>query len=80
MSTPFRLLIDGALVEGASLLPVVNPALGTPFADAPRADAALLEQAVAAANRAFPAWAARPWAERAAIVGALGDAVEARAD
>ncbi|HWU73167.1 MAG TPA: aldehyde dehydrogenase family protein, partial [Sphingomonas sp.] len=57
MDHQFRLLIDGALVEGASSFDVINPALDAPFAQCPKADAAMLEAAIAAAKRAFPAWA-----------------------
>jgi acyl-CoA reductase-like NAD-dependent aldehyde dehydrogenase len=77
---PFRLLIDGALVEGAATAEVVNPATGRPFATAPRADAAQLEQALMAAKRAFPGWAHTGWAERQAILVAIADALEARID
>ena len=43
---PYRLLIDGTLVDGAGTIEVVNPATGRPFATAPVADAAQVEQAV----------------------------------
>ena len=74
----FRLVIDGALHDGASSFEVVNPATGEPFARCPKADTALLETAVAAARRAFPTWAATPINERAALVVRVADAVEAR--
>ncbi|MBO9709511.1 MAG: aldehyde dehydrogenase family protein [Caulobacter sp.] len=48
-----ELLIDGAL-------DVINPATGKVFATSPRADQAQAEIAIAAAKRAFPAWAALP--------------------
>jgi len=79
MDHQFRLLIDGALVAGASSFDVINPALDAPFALCPKADAAMLETAIAAAKRAFPAWAATPMAERGARVKALAAALEARA-
>ncbi|MGE4321692.1 MAG: aldehyde dehydrogenase family protein [Sphingobium sp.] len=75
-----RLLIDGRLVDGERSGPVVNPATGQPFADAPRAGRDQVEQAVAAANRAFPVWSATSVEQRAAAIGALADAVAARAD
>lgn len=74
----FRLLIDGALVPGAAELPVMNPATGRSFANAARADAEQLEQSVAAARRAFPAWAALGWSERRRMLEALADAMETR--
>lgn len=76
----FHLLIDGALHPGATTFDVINPATAEPFAQCPKADAALLDTAVAAAKRAFPGWAATPAAERAALVGKLADALDARAE
>jgi acyl-CoA reductase-like NAD-dependent aldehyde dehydrogenase len=76
----YRMLIDGVLTDGAASLEVVNPATGEVLANAPRADAAQLDAAVAAAKRAFPAWAALQTGERRAKLEALADAVEARAD
>jgi acyl-CoA reductase-like NAD-dependent aldehyde dehydrogenase len=57
---------------------VINPATGKPFAQCPKADAALLDQAVAAAKAAFPAWSARPADERAALIEKIVDALQAR--
>jgi acyl-CoA reductase-like NAD-dependent aldehyde dehydrogenase len=78
MDHEYRLLIDGALVPGVSMFDVVNPATGSAFASAPKADEALLERAVAAAKRALPAWSALPVDERAALVNKLADALDAR--
>lgn len=76
----FALLIDGQLVAGASTLEVVNPATGGVFALAPRADAAQAESAIAAARRAFPAWAARSYADRSDYLTRLAGAMQARAE
>ena len=73
-----RLLIDGELVEGALTLDVVNPATGEVFATCARADERQLEQAVAAAKRSFPAWAALSAVERGSYLTRLADMVEAR--
>ena len=78
MDREFRMLIDGALVPGASTFDVVNPATAQVFAACPKADEALAEQAIAAAKRAQPGWAATPVEERAALVNKLADALEAR--
>lgn len=78
MTHEFRLLIDGALVPGASRFDVVNPATGQAFAQCPKADAAMLDDAVAAAKRAFPAWAATPIDARAALVDRIATALEER--
>lgn len=75
----YKLLIDGQLVSGSASFPVLNPATETVVAECPKADPELLDAAVAAAKRAFPAWSARPLAERAALVGQLADALDARA-
>lgn len=76
----FHLLVDGALHPGTASFDVVNPATAQPLAKCPKADAPLLEAAVAAANGAFPRWAATPAAERSALVAKLADALEARTD
>src|SRR5262245_10519451 len=54
---------------------VVNPATGKPFTKCPRADVAQLNDAVAAAKAAFPAWRRKPWAERKKLLLALADAL-----
>jgi acyl-CoA reductase-like NAD-dependent aldehyde dehydrogenase len=65
-----RLLIDGTLVDGAQAMDVIDPTTAAPFAQAPHADRAQAEQAIAAAKRAQAAWAAlgydgrRPYLER----------------
>jgi acyl-CoA reductase-like NAD-dependent aldehyde dehydrogenase len=73
----FMLLIDGSLVKGAGTLDVINPATGGKLTAAPRADRAQLDQAVAAAKAAFPAWSARPLGERSALLTRLAEALEA---
>jgi len=77
---PSKLLINGALVEGAMQLEVVNPATGKPFATVARADAGQLEEAVAAAKAAAPAWAALGCAARGEYLTKLADAIEANKD
>ena len=73
----FRLLINGRLVQGAGTLDVINPATGRILTTAPRADRAQLDQAVAAAKTAFPAWSATPLRQRAALLIKLAEALEA---
>lgn len=74
----FKLLIDGQRVDGAGRMPVINPATGEILTECPRADLAQLEQAVAAARRAFPGWSALDHAARQDALGRLADAMEAR--
>lgn len=55
-----RLFLDGEWTDGTSgrRQPVLNPATGRVIGEVPHASAADLDRAVAAAARAFPAWAA----------------------
>ncbi|MGK2911734.1 MAG: aldehyde dehydrogenase family protein [Sphingobium sp.] len=78
MDHQFRMLIDGELVAGVDSFDVINPATALSFATCPKADAALLERAVAAAKRALPAWSALSMDDRAALVLKLADALEQR--
>ncbi len=79
MSEQYKLLIGGKAVDGASTFDVINPATGEAFAQCPKASEAQLNEAVAAAKAAFPAWAATPIDDRAALVAQLADKLEARA-
>lgn len=72
----FKLLIDGDLVDGASTMDIINPATGEVLVECPRASIAQAEQAIAAAKAAFPAWSAKPWAERRALLLNIADALE----
>lgn len=74
----FKLLINGRLISGAATLAVLNPATEEVLAEAPRADIAQLNAAIAAAKAAFPAWSAKPTGERGALLGKLADALEAK--
>lgn len=76
----YRMLIGGALVEGAASLDVINPATGAPFASVPRASKADADAAIAAAKAAVPSWSAVPFAERQAKLVALADAVAAHGE
>jgi acyl-CoA reductase-like NAD-dependent aldehyde dehydrogenase len=78
LRTDFSLLIGGALVQSAQHLDVINPALGTVFARCPAAQGSELDRAVDAARRAFPAWRARSFAERAALVKRLSQRLRER--
>jgi acyl-CoA reductase-like NAD-dependent aldehyde dehydrogenase len=72
-----KLLIDGKLVAGDQTMAVLNPATEEKLADCPRASAAQLDAAVAAAKAAFPAWAAKDIEERRKVIGRMADAIEA---
>jgi acyl-CoA reductase-like NAD-dependent aldehyde dehydrogenase len=73
---PFKLLIDGKLEDGDAVMNVINPANEEVLAECPRASKAQLDKAVAAAKRAFPAWAAKPMDERRAALNAMADAIQ----
>jgi acyl-CoA reductase-like NAD-dependent aldehyde dehydrogenase len=76
----YRLLIDGKLIDGAQSTPVLNPATEETIALCPRASEAQLNQAVAAAKAAFPAWAVTPIEHRRAAVNKIADIIEAHLD
>jgi acyl-CoA reductase-like NAD-dependent aldehyde dehydrogenase len=78
LRTDFSLLIDGKLEQSAHHLDVIDPALGTVFARCPAAQKAELDRAVAAARRAFGAWRARSFADRAALVKQLSQQLRTR--
>jgi succinate-semialdehyde dehydrogenase/glutarate-semialdehyde dehydrogenase len=72
--------IDGAWRTGETRFPVHNPANQEVIATVPDLGAAEAEQAVAAAHRAFPAWAAKSAKERAQIMRAWFDLMMADID
>ena len=75
-------LIDGTLRApgGGAYLDVFEPATGKVSARCPDSDANDIQAAVAAAERAAPAWAALSASERARHLHRLADAVETRLD
>ena len=74
--------IDGKQTEAATgrWREVFDPARGEAFAEVADGDARDVDAAVAAAQRAFPAWAALPNDERARWLEKLASALEARLD
>lgn len=81
-SLVFANYIDGRLCAPRSgrYLDVFEPAVGAVYAQCPDSDAADIDAAVGAAQRAFPAWAALPAAQRAQILNRIADRIEARLD
>jgi aminomuconate-semialdehyde/2-hydroxymuconate-6-semialdehyde dehydrogenase len=77
-----RNFIGGRYVEAASgqSFEKINPATNKPCALVPDGDARDVEAAVAAAQRAFPAWSRTPTAERARLLLAIADRIDARRD
>lgn len=78
--TDYKMLIGGKLVAGAAEMDVINPATEEVLAQAPRASAEQLNEAVAAAKAAFPAWADTPIEERRAQILKFADNIEAKTD
>ena len=78
--TDYRLLINGQLVAGDMTMPVVNPATEEVLAQCPRGSEAQMDAAIAAARRAFPAWAALPIDERRALINTFCDRIDAQTE
>jgi acyl-CoA reductase-like NAD-dependent aldehyde dehydrogenase len=62
------MLIDGELVSANTTRDVINPVDETIAATVPDADIAMMDRAVAAAKRAWPAWRDTPIEERSAVL------------
>ena len=80
--TELSLLIGGEWVAGGGreLLPVINPATEEVLGELPLATRADLDQALAAARDAYPAWRAMPPNERGRILKRAADLLRERAD
>ena len=68
-------LINGRAVESRAYFETTNPATQAVLAEVARGGADEVNAAVAAARAAFPAWAARPATERAALMHRLGELI-----
>ncbi|WP_142850814.1 aldehyde dehydrogenase family protein [Telmatospirillum sp. J64-1] len=78
-SRPLANLIDGEWVSSGELFQNINPSdLSDKIGDYALADADQAHQAIAAANRAFPAWASTTPQQRADILDAAGTTILAR--
>ena len=79
---PKGMLIDGKWVGSASgaRIAIENPANRQAVAEVPRAAAADVEAAVAAAAKAFPAWKNVVPRERGRMLLKVAEAMEARAE
>ena len=71
------LLIDGKLVRGEGHAEtLVNPATGRVLGEVPEASLEQIDQAVAAARKAFPAWSQLPPGKRSALLLKIADRIE----
>ena len=76
-----RLLINGRLETGSGApLGVMNPSTGVEITTVAEASAEQVAAAIAAANNAFTGWALTPPRERAALLLAIADAIEAKGE
>lgn len=76
----YKMLIDGRLVGGKASIDVYNPATGKVVANVPNCTASQLDDAIEAAQSAFPSWRDTAIEERADILKKMGAAVTAHAD
>lgn len=76
----YTMTINGKGMTSQATLKALNPATEDTIAVFPDASREQLEEAVAAAKRAFPVWAGRPVSERQAMVSKIGDLIEAHAE
>jgi acyl-CoA reductase-like NAD-dependent aldehyde dehydrogenase len=74
--TTYNLTIDGRPVTTPHTFDVINPADESVVAACPQATTQLVDAAVAAARRAFPAWSALSDTERVAKLNAIADLIE----
>ncbi len=80
MSRKFSLIIDGRPVAGdRGAFPVINPATEEVFAECPTASIEQLNDAVAAAERAFQSWQHTSADERKNMLNAIADRIEQNA-
>ena len=85
MSTDFlhetQMLIDGSWSKGqAGVRAVIDPSTGETLAEGPEATPAQALDAIAAARRAFPAWAAKAPIERAQLMRRIASLVRRDAE
>ncbi|AZC01481.1 aldehyde dehydrogenase family protein [Acinetobacter pittii] len=80
LDQPFKLSINGKLVNAQSHFDVLNPATNTVIAQAPSASSEQMEEAIDAAIKAFGPWSAKTWEQRSTYIQDFADALEARKD
>ncbi|RYF38286.1 MAG: aldehyde dehydrogenase family protein, partial [Comamonadaceae bacterium] len=76
----FQNVLNGRRVASPTSFESFNPATGEVLGLVPRSTPEQVAQAVAAARAAQPAWAARPDAERQALVMQVAQAIEAHSE
>lgn len=76
----YGLIINGEKVSTAETFPVINPATEEVLARCPAASKEQLDDAVAAARRAFASWSQVPDEERAAVCGKIAEVINGNAE
>ena len=74
--------INGKSVDSASgeVTTLINPATAQPFATAPKSNAADVDKAMKAAEKAFEVWKESTPGERQKAINKIADAIEARSE
>ena len=80
MVTQYKNLIDGQMITTGEWCDVVNPANEQVIGQVPKCGKAELDQAVAAARRAFKSWKNTPFEERQAACMAISGAIKENAE
>ncbi|QXH44815.1 aldehyde dehydrogenase [Pseudomonas xanthosomatis] len=78
--TTYQNFIANAFIASEQLIEVYNPANGELLAHVPESPVHQVEQAIAAARQAQPAWAARPAIERAGYLRQIAAKIRANAE
>lgn len=73
----FDMYINGTAVQSGNTFDVINPATGKAFAQCQLGDSSNVNQAVAAAKAAFPAWSRTSDEERKQLLHSVAAAIEA---
>ena len=76
----YEMTIGGRGAAGSSTLPAFNPATREEIARVPDGSREQLDEAVAAARKAFGTWSVAPLAARQEIVRRMGEAIEKHAE
>lgn len=72
----YPMIINGKATDSASVIDVINPAVGEVFAQCAQGEPVHVDQAVEAARTAFPAWSQTADEKRQELIHALGAAIE----
>jgi len=80
MTTQYKNLINGQMISTADVLDVINPANEEVIGQVPACGADELDQAVAAARAAFPAWSKKPIEERRTVIQAISATIKENSD